>query len=114
LLEAVICDNEVHALNLLEESVAAVVLLHYAVRKTDTPEYIEILRKANTNAEIIIIGDDVQDERIIQCILAGAKGYQNIDSLERYVEKLIEVVGAGEAWFTRKMVGKLINYWNSQ
>ncbi len=111
---AVVCENEIQALNQLETVVSAIVLLNYAVREADTSEFVEILRRVNTAVEVIVIGDDLEDERIMQCILAGAMGYQNINTLEQYIERLVTVVAAGEAWVSRKMVAGLIGYWRSQ
>ena len=108
---AEMCENEIQALNRLETGLPAIVLLHYAVREAGTTEFVRILRQVNSAAEIIILGDNLQDELIIQCILAGAKGYQNIITFENCVEKLITVVAAGEAWISRKMVAGLIDYW---
>lgn len=106
-------ENEVHALNAIETGKPDVVLLHYAVRGKNTAEYIALLRNANVETEIVVIGNDLHDEQIIDCVLAGAKGYQNLSNLEQYLEKLIQAVAEGEAWISRKMVSRLINYWRN-
>ncbi len=111
---AVVCENEIQVMNQLESSVPAIVLLDYTVRKAGTSEFIEILRQMSAAVEIVVIGDDLADEQVIRCILAGAKGYQNRNTLEQYIEKLIAVVADGEAWVSRKMVAALIDYWRTQ
>ncbi len=114
LSSAIVCDNEILALNKVAGDHSAVVVLHYAVRNTGTEEFIGLLKSANSAAQVVVVGHDLQDEQVIALILAGAKGYQNIDSFGQYAEKLIRVVSDGEAWVSRKMVGKLIDYWRSQ
>ena len=102
-------EDEVQALNAVEESQPSVILLNYEVRKEQTADYIGIIRKANLESKIIIIADELSEEKIIKCLIAGAKGYQETKQLEPYVDKLIKVVDAGEAWITRRMVAILLD-----
>ena len=102
-------EDEVQALNAVEESQPSVILLNYEVRKEQTADYIGIIRKANLESKIIIIADKLSEEKIIKCLIAGAKGYQETKQLETYVDKLIKVVDAGEAWITRRMVAILLD-----
>ncbi|WP_305906520.1 hypothetical protein Q9L42_000815 [Methylomarinum sp. Ch1-1] len=111
LANASVCENEVQCLNRLETGEPAIVFCYYPVLDEVTIELIEMLRQVNAAAEIIVVGNQLPEEQIIKCLLAGAKGYQNIDTLSQYIDKLIKVVAGGEAWVSRKMVAKLIDYW---
>ena len=106
----VLCyKDEVQALNAVEESQSSVILLNYEVRKEQTADYIALIGKANLDSKIIVIADELSEEKIIKCLTAGAKGYQETKQLETYVDKLIKVVDAGEAWITRRMVAVLLD-----
>ena len=106
----VLCyEDEVQALNAVEESQPSVILLNYKVREEQTANYIGLIRKANLESKIIVISDELSEEKIIKCLIAGAKGYQEAKQLETYVDKLIKVVDAGEAWITRRMVAILLD-----
>ena len=95
--------DEVQALNAIEKEQPSVVFLNYAVRKEETLEYIKLILKASTDCKIIIIADELHQEKILHCLFAGAKGYQQIKQLGFYVNKLLKVVSAGELWVTRHM-----------
>ena len=102
-------EDEVQALNFVEEKQPSVILLNYDVRKEQTADYIVLIRKASVKSKVIIIADELSEENILKCLIAGAKGYQEIKQLEVYVDKLIRVVDAGEAWITRRMVAILLD-----
>ena len=105
-----ILENEIQALNVAGTVASAIVMVHYELRGHDTGEFIKLLRAENPLFDVIVMGHDLQDEEIIKCILAGAKGYQAIDTLHKCSEKLVAVVADGEAWISRKMVSRLIDY----
>ncbi|WP_031433322.1 response regulator transcription factor [Methylomarinum vadi] len=111
LAAAVVCDNEIQLLNAMEEGGGAIILLNYAVRQQGTAQFIKVLKKANFDAEIVVIGQCQSDEELIDCIMAGANGYQNIETLGRYVEKMLRVIETGEAWISRRMVARLLEHW---
>lgn len=101
--------DEVKALNAVEKKQPSVVLLNYAVRKEETAEYIKLILKASTDSKIVLIADALSQEKILNCLIAGAKGYQEIKQLDFYADKLIRVIDAGEAWITRRMVAILLD-----
>lgn len=109
--DALVCDNEVQLLNEMEQSGFAIVLLHHAVRHQETAAFVERLKKVEPVVEIVVIGGNLQDEEIMAYILAGANGYQDVATLDRYVEKMLRVITNGEAWVSRRLVGRLIAYW---
>jgi len=102
-------DDEVQALNTIEETKPSVVLVDYALRKKETDDYIKLLLAASKDSKIIIIANELTDDEILSCLIAGAMGYQNKAQLNDYVVKMITVINAGEAWVSRQMVAKLLN-----
>jgi len=101
-------SDEVKALNALEQNGSVAVLLHYSVMQQQTPSYINVLLKTRSNSNIVVIADDLAEEEILNCLLAGAKGYQQLNQLNEYASRLIKVIDAGEAWITRRMTATLL------
>ena len=101
--------DEVQALNAVEKKQPSVVMLNYAVRKEETAEYIKLILDVSADCKIVVVADELSQEKILKCLIAGAKGYQEIKQLEFYAEKLIKVIDAGEAWITRRMVAILLD-----
>jgi len=102
-------SDEVKALNEVEKYSSVVVLLHVNMMQEKTAEYIEVLSKANSNSAIAIIADELSDEEIVKCLLAGAKGYQQQGQLMEYASRLVNAMNEGEAWITRRMTATLLN-----
>lgn len=111
LAAAVVCENEIQLLNAMEKNGTAIILLNYAVYQQETAQFVKVLKKANPGAEIVVIGRCQSDEELIDCIMAGANGYQTIDTLGQYVGKMLRVIEAGEAWISRRMVARLLEHW---
>ena len=101
--------DEVQALNAVEETQPSVVLLNYAVRKEETTEYIKLILEAGTDCKIVVITDELNQEKKLNCLIAGATGFQEIKYLDCYDGKLLKVVDEGEAWISRRMVTILLD-----
>jgi DNA-binding NarL/FixJ family response regulator len=102
-------DDEIRALNTVEKTKPAVILLDYNLRNAETSEYIKLLLNVSEKSKIVVIADGLRDKEIFACLTAGAKGYQEIKTLSDYVVKMVKVVDAGEAWITRRMVARLLD-----
>jgi len=102
-------DDEVKALNALESKESAVVLLNYNVMQEQTAEYIKVVLKVSSSSKIVVIADDLSEEETLNCLLAGAKGYQQLNLLKDYARKLVTVMDGGEAWITRRMTATLLD-----
>lgn len=107
--DAAFCADEIWGLNLAEQN-PALILLNYAVRGELTPDYIRLLINASPlGNNLVVVGQNASEDDIFRCLLAGAKGYQEIPTLPRYMGKMIHVIEQGEAWISRKMVAKLLD-----
>lgn len=102
-------ESEIRALNELVDSSSAIVLLHYDVRKEQTAEYIRLQLKSAPQSKVVVIAQQLCDKEILACLLAGAQGYQEVEQLGRYFERLLSAISRGEAWITRRMTSTLLN-----
>lgn len=102
-------EDEINALNHTTAFQPAVILLGYDVRKAATDVFIEYILAESSQSKIIVIGQQLNDEQILNCLLAGANGYMEYSALEKYLNKAVRVIASGEAWISRKMAAKLIN-----
>ena len=102
-------SDEVKALNEIETYSSVIVLLHLNMVQAQTPEYIGLLLKANSKSTIVVIADELSDEEILKCLLAGAKGYQQQGQLVDYASRLVNAMNDGEVWITRRMTAILLD-----
>lgn len=102
-------DDEVKAINELEKSSSAVVLLHYDVRKEQTADYIRLIVKTASQSKVVVVAQELSEKEILACLLSGAQGYQHVERLSHYSARLIAAVKEGEAWITRRMTTKVLD-----
>lgn len=102
-------NDEVKALNALEECSSVTVLLHINMMQEKTAEYIDVLLKANPASAIVVIAEELSDDEILKCLLAGAMGYQQQGRLMEYACRLVNAMNDGEAWITRRMTATLLD-----
>jgi DNA-binding NarL/FixJ family response regulator len=105
----IVHDDEIRALNAAELLKPEIIMLNYTVPANNTVEFIALLCRVSEHSKIVLIAQDLADDEIIDCLLAGAKGYLQINEMQKFINKLIPAVHTGEAWITRRMVAKLID-----
>jgi len=67
------------------------------------------LRRACPESLIVLLTDDsVRDNQVIQALELGARGYLNYDAVQHQLANAVRVVGRGEAWVPRKMLGNIM------
>ncbi len=79
------------------------------MRGSETAGYIDLLLSHSPATSIVVVGDNLQDEEVLGCLLAGAKGYQNSGQLSSYIGKIVQVILDGEAWVSRRMTARLLD-----
>jgi len=102
-------EDEVKALNVLEQRSSVLILLHYNVREEQTPSYIKLVLKASPQSKVVVLANELSERNILNILLAGAHGFQLINGFESCSRKLITVIGEGEVWITRKMTARLLD-----
>lgn len=106
--ELVCFSDEIQALNDAGQQQPELILLDYGLRGEQTPEYIRLLLEAARTAKLVVISNELDEDRIICCLMAGANGYQDCRQLPDYAGRLVSAVVHGEAWLSRKMVVHLL------
>lgn len=101
-------DDEIRALNTVVWKKPDIILLNYAVQNNNTAAFISLLSNANEQSKIVLIAPALTDDEILDCLIAGATGFLEINEMPKFINKLLPAVHAGEAWITRRMVAKLI------
>lgn len=67
------------------------------------------MRRACPDALMLLLADDsAREERILQAMEIGIRGYLNQKTIKSQITKAIQVVDRGEAWVPRKMLDKIM------
>lgn len=67
------------------------------------------LRRECPDAILVFLADDsVSESQIMRILEIGARGYLKNETVRLYLSKAIQVVGRGEAWVPRKMLGNIM------
>lgn len=67
------------------------------------------LRRECPEALMVLLADDsISEDRILKVLEIGAQGYLKHETVQLHLSKAIQVVGCGEAWVPRKMLGKIM------
>lgn len=101
-------DAPLAAYQFIETSRPAIVFVGFELLKDDAFRYIEYLYRIIPDTPIILTAGQLEDDRILDCLAAGARGYLEINEAEKFIDKLISVVLNGEAWVSRRLVAKLL------
>jgi len=93
--EVQVFNDEIKALNAVENKSAPVILLNYGFLQEQTVEYIKLLVKASSNSKIVVVAEELSEKETLNCLLAGAKGYQQLNQLKELsaikpIERLFE------------------------
>jgi DNA-binding NarL/FixJ family response regulator len=68
------------------------------------------LRCECPDTHIVLLTDEfVQESKIIQALEIGARGYLSNKTVEMHLSRAVQVVGRGEAWVPRKMLGNIMD-----
>lgn len=109
-LDVSVINDPIIALNSLSDCCEAIVFISYALLQQETPTFIHGLKRQNQNLDIIVVGYGIRSGEIIDCIMAGAKGYEDAVLFPQFAHKIIKVIEQGEAWLSRRLVAELIDY----
>lgn len=105
-----IYPDEIKGLAAAENVACPLIFLSYDVRKDETPEYISLLKQANHVSKIVLVGEGLADETVIDCLVKGAEGYISASELPKFLYKMVDAFRGGEVWVTRRMTVKLLDW----
>ncbi|MBU1424392.1 MAG: DNA-binding response regulator [Gammaproteobacteria bacterium] len=101
------CENEVARLKRLKPSV---MLVSMDMGEDEDHALLLSLRCVCPESHIVLLADDaVYDSKILQALAIGARGYLKHETAELHISKAVQVVGRGEAWVPRKMLGRIMD-----
>jgi len=69
------------------------------------------LRRECPETLVVLLADESvqQEDRVMQALASGARGYLSPEADSRYLSKAVHVIDRGEAWVPRKMLGKIMD-----
>lgn len=102
-------QDEVLALNFATQQHPKLILLNHEITGSDTFDFISFLSVKSPDSKIIVIGNNLTQEQILSSLVAGANGYLEQNSLDRFLNRAIESVLKGEVWISRKMTRLLLD-----
>lgn len=70
---------------------------------------LQALRRECPGTLVMLVGPHaIEDEQLANALVTGARAYLEQDDLERLLARAVHGVDRGEAWVTRKMLGKIM------
>lgn len=70
---------------------------------------LQALRRACPETRVVLLAHhSVQEERLANALAIGARGYLEQDDVRRLLTTAVHCVDRGEAWVSRKMLGKIM------
>lgn len=69
------------------------------------------LRSECPDALMILLADDsIREDQLMKILEIGAQGYLKYETVQTHLTRAIQVVGRGEAWVPRKMLGHIMDH----
>lgn len=62
---------------------------------------------------VLLADDSIREDQMLKIMGIGARGYLRHEAVELHISKAIKVVGCGEAWVPRKMMGDMMDQLNT-
>lgn len=103
-------EDSVSALKYAEDHQPAIIFIDYDMHKKNTGIYIRLLRLEAKEIKIILMGEKLSEYIVFDSLTNGGFGYIDKSNLEKYIDKLIEVVLLGEMWLDRHLTLYIIQH----
>lgn len=102
-----VSENEVARIKRLRP---LVLLVNMNLFSDDDQALLLSLHRECADALIILLADDfVHENRLLQALEIGVRGYLKNVATPSHLSKAIKVVGRGETWVPRKMLGDIMS-----
>jgi DNA-binding NarL/FixJ family response regulator len=87
-----------------------ILFIHLDPSGSESLTLIEALNRECPDTFIVVLTDEsVQEERILQALANGARGYLSHEADSSYFLKAVRVVDDGEIWVPRRMLGLIMD-----
>lgn len=69
------------------------------------------LRRECPGTMVVLLADEPaqQEDRVMRALAEGARGYLDIEAGPAHISKAVQMIDRGEAWVSRKMLGKMMD-----
>lgn len=67
------------------------------------------VRQRSPRTRVLVIDDKLNEQRALETAKEGGYGYMLADAVPVYLAKAIRCMGAGEAWFSRKLTASIVD-----
>ena len=85
------------------------VLLDVALPPAGGLPILRQIRKRSPKTRTLVIDARFDEGRVLRVAKAGAHGYMVAEAVPGYLAKAVRVMAAGEVWFSRKLMGKVVD-----
>ena len=85
-----------------------IILLDYTVPVNHVLIIVNLLIQESPRSKIILIGESLSDELILDYLANGVYGYLPVNTMKVFLTKAVTAVHSGEAWISRKIAALLI------
>lgn len=92
----------------VEKYQPTIIFLDYEIEEDNTDIYIKTLLIESPETRIILVGNHLSDETVLNSLMDGCFGYIDRQDMDQFFDKSIKFVGMGEAWVSRRLVGLLL------
>lgn len=72
------------------------------------PLLLELRRECPATRVVLLADDFIEDDRLMHALAIGACGYLGHDQIQLHLARAVRGVDQGEAWVSRKMLGKMV------
>lgn len=66
------------------------------------------VRRQSRKTRVLVIDQQLDEGRALQVAKAGAHGYMLEEAIPAYLAKAVRVMAAGEAWFSRRLMARVV------
>jgi hypothetical protein len=102
------CENEVARIKRLKPHV---MLVNLDMSADEDHALLLSLRSECPEVLMVLLADDsVHENKIMQALEIGVRGYLKKEAARLHLSRAIQVVGRGEAWVPRKMLGNIMDH----
>lgn len=74
---------------------------------TDYPLLLELLRECPATRVVLLGGDLIEEDRLMDALAIGARGYLGHEEIPLHLASAVRGVDQGKAWVPRKLLGKM-------
>ena len=95
-------------LHLVRQRRPTLLLLDLALPPAGGDAVIAQVRERSPKTRVLAIDDRLDEGEVLRVAKAGAHGYMLAEAIPAYLPRAVRVMAAREVWFSRKLMGKVV------